>query len=86
VFKVPVHFSTTIAWKTVWAWAVGCAAGAGAMMVGLRATVASTIPEQDVWVLAYRTDTNFMVLSGLLSAVIVGGIAYPIYSRRRRRK
>lgn len=86
VFKVPVHFSTTIAWKTVWAWAVGCAAAAGAVMAGLRATVASTIPEPDVWVLVYRSDTNFMVLSGLLSAVIVGGIAYPIYSRRRRRK
>ena len=86
-FKVPVQFSTTIAWKTVWAWAIGCAAGAGVVLAALRATVASTIPEQDAWVLAYRTDSSgFMALSGLLTAAIVGGIAFPIYSRRRRKK
>jgi serine/threonine protein kinase len=85
-FKVPVQFSTTIAWKTVWSWAIGCAAGAGAVLAGLRAVVASTIQNQDAWVLDYRTDKDLMVLSALLSAVIVGGIALGVYSRRKRKK
>jgi hypothetical protein len=85
-FRVPVQFSTTIAWKTVWSWAIGCAAGAGAVLAGLRAVVASTIQNQDAWVLDYRTDKDLMVLSALLSAVIVGGIALGIYSRRKRKK
>jgi uncharacterized membrane protein YphA (DoxX/SURF4 family) len=65
---------------------IGCAAGAGAVLAGLRAVVASTIQNQDAWVLDYRTDKDLMVLSALLSAVIVGGIALGIYSRRKRKR
>ena len=85
-FKVPINFSTSIPWGTVWGWTIGCAAGGGAALALLREVAASFQHSQDVWVLRYGTASpELLIATGTLSAVAAIFVFVGYYARRKKK-
>jgi serine/threonine-protein kinase len=85
-FKVPINFSTSIPWGTVWGWTIGCAAGGGAALAVLREVVASLEHSQDSWVLGYgAASPELLVATGTLSAVAAIVMIVGYYARRKKK-
>jgi len=85
-FKVPINFSTSIPWGTVWGWTIGCAAGGGAALAALREVVASFQHSQDTWVLGYgAASPELLVATGTVSAVVAVLMIVGYYARRKKK-
>jgi serine/threonine protein kinase len=86
IFKVPINFSTSIPWATVWGWTFGCAAGGGAALAALREVVASLQHSQGTWVLGYgAASPELLVATGTLSAVVAVVMIVGYYARRKKK-